>query len=99
MGVEPYLAASSMTAVLSQRLVRKKCPPCPGCSYSGYKGRTSIFELLEVDEKARQVICKGARPEEIAGMCAGRTMMEDGIKKACDGITTKEEVLRVIECD
>ena len=99
MGIEPYLTASSMTAVLSQRLVRKKCPPCPGCSYSGYKGRTSIFELLEVDEKARQVICKGARPEELADICGIFTMMEDGLKKAGEGLTTREEVLRVIECD
>ena len=99
MGIEPYLAASALTAVLSQRLVRKKCPPCPGCSYSGYRGRTSIFELLEVDERTRGVILRSASPQEITTASGMRTMLENGLRKAAEGLTSKEEVLRVIECD
>jgi type II secretory ATPase GspE/PulE/Tfp pilus assembly ATPase PilB-like protein len=99
MGIEPYLAASALTAVLSQRLVRKKCTPCAECSFMGYKGRIAIFELLEINDEIRDLILKRAGPFEIEKSSGIFTMLKDGFKKAGEGITTKEEVLRVIECD
>ena len=99
MGVEPYLVSSSLTAALSQRLVRKKCLPCPDCSFSGYRGRMAIFELLEINDELRGLILKNTCPIEIERSSGIINMLGDGLKKAGEGITTKEEVLRVIECD
>ena len=99
MGVEPYLVASSLTAALSQRLVRKKCRPCPDCSFSGYKGRMAIFELLEINDELRKLIIMKSGPIEIERSSGIIKMQDDGFRKAEEGITTKEEVLRVIECD
>ncbi|MEK7375900.1 MAG: GspE/PulE family protein, partial [Candidatus Margulisiibacteriota bacterium] len=82
MGIEPYLVASSLTAVLSQRLVRKKCHPCAGCSFLGYKGRIAIFEFLEINDKIRELILKRAGPLEIEKSSGLFTMLSDGFKKA-----------------
>jgi len=68
-------------------------------SPSGYKGRVGIFEVLSVSETIKELIIKKASTREIAvqaikeGM---RTMVEDGFVKAVKGLTSIEEVLRVI---
>jgi len=73
---------------------------CVGCGYSGYLGRIGIFEILNVTEKIRKLIIssdfnldnlrKLAREE---GMV---TMFEDGLRKVERGLTTIEEIFRVI---
>jgi type II secretory ATPase GspE/PulE/Tfp pilus assembly ATPase PilB-like protein len=72
---------------------------CATCRQTGYKGRTGLFEVLVVTEPLREVI---ARPASIsvlrqaareAGMV---TILQDGAQKAAAGITTLEEVLRVL---
>lgn len=65
----------------------------------GYKGRLGIHEVLNVSSAIKDLIIKGATSEEIElqakkeGML---TMLEDGIFKAAQGLTTIEEVLRVV---
>ena len=71
---------------------------CERCSGSGYKGRVGIHEVMEIDEKIRELIMKRATADEIrkASIAAGmKTMLEDGIGKAIKGLTTIEDVLRV----
>ncbi len=73
---------------------------CGHCSKSGYKGRLAIFELLVPDEKTRNLIVAKASMEELRkqAKAAGMTSLkEDGIRKALEGVTTIEEVLRVTE--
>ena len=73
----------------------KKTKTCP----EGYKGRIGIYEVLPVTESIKELIVKEATSDQIqkhaqdAGM---RTMIEDGFVKSAQGITTIEEVLRVI---
>ncbi len=72
---------------------------CATCSDSGYKGRVGIYEVLEVNDEVRQAIVKRADSSEIKKMSMKQgmtTMLEDGFKKALAGITTLEEILRVI---
>lgn len=72
-----------------------------GCSIceDGYEGRIGIYEVLEVTETIRQLIMKRAdsaviREEAVKeGMT---TMFEDGFRKALDGITTIDEIIRII---
>jgi general secretion pathway protein E len=71
---------------------------CPACLSTGYRGRTGIFELMVMTENLRARIMgtsdagaiRRAAVEE--GM---RTLYQDGIRKAMEGVTTVEEVVRV----
>ena len=73
---------------------------CEACLGTGYRGRTGIYELLEVDEAMRQLIVTtptaGAVKKEAMrrGMI---TLRDDGAKKVLQGLTTMEEVLRVTQ--
>ncbi len=68
---------------------------CP----EGYKGRIGIFEALPVTETIKELIVKQATSDQIKNQAKKegmRTMIEDGFIKAIQGITSVEEVLRVI---
>ena len=66
---------------------------------SGYKGRIGIYESLMVSESIKALINKGATSQEVQARAEKegmRSMIEDGFIKASQGITSIEEVLRVI---
>ncbi|WP_291424294.1 type II/IV secretion system protein [Deinococcus sp.] len=72
---------------------------CPRCGGTGYKGRMGIHELMIVDDPVRKAINSGKAAADIkdtaieqSGM---RTLRQDGIEKALQGMTTLEEVLAV----
>lgn len=72
---------------------------CDKCDNSGYRGRIGIFEILEIDDSIRDAIVRKADAGEIKEMALKNgmtTMIEDGLQKALAGITTIEEILRVI---
>ena len=103
MGIEPFLLSSSLLGVLGQRLVRKHCPHCHGqgcahCGHTGYAGRTGIFELLSTDDELRALIHAQASEADLRA-CAQRhgmhLMREDGERLVAQGITSREELLRV----
>ena len=65
----------------------------------GYKGRVGIHEILKMSPIIRDLIMKGATPVEIEAQAKKEgmtTMLEDGIMKAVQGVTTIEDVLRVV---
>ena len=65
----------------------------------GYSGRAGIHEVLKISTPIRDLIMKGGTAEEIEKQAKAEgmmTMIEDGIFKAVQGITTIEEVLRVV---
>ena len=72
---------------------------CEHCNGSGYKGRTAVHEILEVDEELRKLIVKGATAEDIRDLAREkgmRTLYEAGILKVRKGITSLAEVERVL---
>ena len=72
---------------------------CENCSGTGYRGRVGIHEVMEIDDEMRAAIVRKADATEIKHIAEknGMTsMIEDGFKKAIEGVTTIEEVLRVI---
>jgi type IV pilus assembly protein PilB len=127
MGVEPFVVASALSAVLAQRLSRRLCEHCrqpyaptveelakiglpetvtqlwrPGtcerCN-RGYKGRVAIFQLLTLNDELRRLIARDASAEEIerAASTAGmRTLWADGVEKVEAGLTTVDELRRVL---
>jgi len=71
---------------------------CNECRFTGYSGRTGIFELLVMDDDLRDLVLRKASSHEIrqAAMEKGmRTLYQDGMLKVALGITTVEEVERV----
>jgi type IV pilus assembly protein PilB len=75
---------------------------CDECRGSGYRGRTSLFEMLEMNDRLRELTIRRATTAEIrqAAIESGmETMLQDGLRKAMDGITTIEEVIRVLGTD
>ncbi len=71
---------------------------CDNCRQSGFFGRTGIFEYLPMDEDIRKEIVKESDTDRIkysARKKGVKTLREDGLRKACEGITTISEVLRV----
>ncbi|BBJ28097.1 type II secretion system protein E [Athalassotoga saccharophila] len=71
---------------------------CRNCN-EGYKGRTAINEVMIVTNKLRELIYRGASDNELreAAIRDGmRTMFEDGVEKILRGITSYEEVNRVV---
>ena len=72
---------------------------CSACKHSGYKGRIGIYEILKVDDKIRELILLGASSDVIRKEAVHRGMKilkYDGMLKAVKGVTTIEEVMRVI---
>lgn len=73
---------------------------CEVCGNTGYAGRIGIFEILEMREEVKKLILKQSSSDEIMAQAKKdgmQTMLEDGLGKAMEGITTIEEVLRVIK--
>ncbi len=134
LNIEPYLIASTVSLIISQRLVRKLCsqckeksrmsasewesvrqslpsraqaraqPPasyqargCEHCNHTGYHGRTCMNEVLVVDQLVRDAIYEKATGGRIASEALKQGMtpiLEDGLRKVEQGVTTIEEVLR-----
>jgi type IV pilus assembly protein PilB len=75
---------------------------CEECRQSGCRGRIAIHELLPMNDEVRELISHRASEHAIrkAARNAGmRTLLEDGILKAARGLTTLEDVVRVVSAD
>jgi len=107
MGAEGFLIASSLVAVLSQRLVRRICKDCGGksakdhsikcktCGSTGFKGRVAIMELLVIDDEIRQAIIKNTDSSTLNKIAVKNGLIpinDDGMAKAKLGWTTEAEV-------
>ncbi|MCF7906791.1 GspE/PulE family protein [Patescibacteria group bacterium] len=74
---------------------------CPACQGLGYHGRIGIYEVLAVNAEVEKAILEGSLSEykarELSQQQGMVTMVQDGLLKALDGITSIEEVFRVAE--
>jgi len=73
---------------------------CQGCRFSGYRGRVGIYELLLVTDAIRDLINQRSSDTDIrkAALKTGdlRTLYRDGLEKAVKGVTTLEEISRIV---
>ncbi len=116
MGIEPFLLSSSLLGVLAQRLVRCLCTECrrqdahgrwqpagcAACGDTGYRGRTGIYELLEVDDPLREAIHAASGEHVLRGLAIARgfrTLREDGERLVVAGATSAAELARVTRED
>ena len=71
---------------------------CDRCGDTGYQGRIGIYEVLEMEENIRDLIMADANAKTIRAAAVKNgmtTMLEDGLRKAIEGITTIDEAIRV----
>jgi type II secretory ATPase GspE/PulE/Tfp pilus assembly ATPase PilB-like protein len=110
---QAYQASAEEYAVIAEVMKTHPFPPaipanptiykavgCPACGGTGYKGRAGIFEGIIMDEAVEEavlrdprehIILEAARPQKIP------TMVEDGIEKIIQGVTSFAELERVVE--
>ena len=72
---------------------------CNICDHTGYKGRLGIYELLLIDDSIRSILRGAYKPDLVrtAARAAGmRRMQEDAVEKLQAGVTTLEEIIRVV---
>lgn len=85
---------------VSSKLKLSEGKGCEACRFTGYKGRTAIYEILEMSEPIRELILKRASADQIkkkAITLGMRTLRQDGWEKIKKGITTPAEVIRVTQ--
>lgn len=73
---------------------------CKFCDGTGYKGRTGIFEILVLNEEIRELIVSKASSEKIQRVAVEMGMVimkDDGIHKIMNGLTTVEEIARILD--
>ncbi len=92
------LAALGGTAPPSGRLTARRGQGCPACRGTGYRGRTGVFELLDISHRISQAIVDGRDPLTVAAL--GReegmnSLREHALRKLLDGSTTVEELASV----
>lgn len=75
---------------------------CDEC-YQGYKGRIAVQEVLVIDQNIRDAITNNIRKDELRKLVYKEgttiTLLEDGLTKVMEGLTSFEEILRVIDID
>jgi type II secretory ATPase GspE/PulE/Tfp pilus assembly ATPase PilB-like protein len=72
---------------------------CETCYYTGYLGRTGVFEILRVSETMRQLITARASEQEIQAAAVSEgmhTLQQSGVTKIIQGVTTPQEVMREV---
>ena len=71
---------------------------CAECHDEGYRGRAGIYEVVAVDETFQKLIHDGASEAELERQArkANPSLLDDGIDKVRAGVTTVEEVARVV---
>lgn len=72
---------------------------CTRCAYTGYRDRIPIAELLVLDDAMRSLILEQPSTSTLKKFAVGRgmrTLLEDGLARVAEGVTTLEEVLRMV---
>jgi type IV pilus assembly protein PilB len=73
---------------------------CSACNNTGFRGRVGIFEIIRVTPEMEEVILKNPASKEVwqlAKSQGGRSLYEDGLQKVFNGVTTFEELNRVVK--
>jgi len=100
MGIPPYLVASTLRAVIGQRLVRRICLECVGkgctkCNSTGYRGRIVIAEIAQITKELSGKISENSSSTELEKVFMKNkylSIREDAENKINLSLTTREEV-------
>ena len=94
------LAKSIPSAMLANNKDFYGAKGCEACGDTGYFDRMGLYEILEMSEDIRNAVLRRADASEIKTLAIKNgmiTLLEDGFRKALAGLTTIEEILRVVK--
>lgn len=72
---------------------------CSRCNHTGYAGRIGVFEVFTMNDDFRHMISSGYREPDLAATVRAsgmKSLLDDGVAKVAEGMTTLEELLRVL---
>jgi type IV pilus assembly protein PilB len=72
---------------------------CDKCTHTGYRGRKAISEILPITPDIQKLVLNRASSKEISAQAKKegmKTLLDDAMTKAAEGLTTLEEVVRVV---
>ena len=75
---------------------------CEACGYSGYSGRVGIYELLRLSPELKETVNRGSTERKLKNMttsAGGKYLLDDALAKVREGLTTIEEVVRVLRIE
>jgi type IV pilus assembly protein PilB len=93
----PALIEEGYTPEEAKTVKIQKGKGCSTCNNTGYKGRTGLYEVMEVDEEIKDLVLVGASSMELKKKAIERgmlTLRRSGLVKVAAGLTTLEEVAR-----
>ena len=73
---------------------------CDACAHQGYKGRIAIIELLKMTPALDELVARRASTRELKNAAAAggfHSLIDDGLRRVLEGVTTLEEVARVVD--
>ena len=85
---------------IGHKVYRAHLGGCEACGFQGYRGRLAIMELLRMDASLDELITRNATLGELTAHAMAHgfaPMAEDGLRRVLEGITTVEEVGRVVD--
>ena len=77
-----------------------KAKGCGKCDHTGYKGSLSLMELLRFDREIDDLVARDATPRELHKFASAKgfdTLADDGIRRVLEGVTSMDEVSRVLD--
>jgi type IV pilus assembly protein PilB len=83
----------------NQKVMLRRGRGCDQCRQTGYKGRIGIYEMMLVNEEIAELVVRRAPLADVreAAMANGmKTLKQDGLRKVLEGVTTPDEVRRVV---
>lgn len=95
---EKKLIKANLGIDVTELSFAKGCSDCVG----GYKGRIAIHEVLIITQEIRDAIANGMPKEKLRKLVYTgdtTTLLQDGLEKVIQGVTTLEEILRLVELD
>ncbi len=95
---EKKLIKANLGVDINELAYAEGCPECVG----GYKGRIAIHEVLVISQEIRDAISNGMPKENLRRLVYQgdtTTLLQDGLKKVLQNVTTIEEILRLVELD
>ncbi|ALO45374.1 GspE/PulE family protein [Pseudohongiella spirulinae] len=102
---EPYPAVDLEKRLLGmshsdKEIIIHRPKGCPKCDHQGYKGRTSVIEILKISSDMDELIARRASMKEMLELAKSQgfqPIVDDGCRRVLDGTTSLEEITRVLD--